>query len=352
MSSTQSVIPYFFFYGTIIILAGLLIFSKRIRKRENLTEKIFFRMVITGIAIWFLENIYVFMSIAGLTKGEGWVNVMPLAYALAEMLYAALTLQWLILVDSMVYKSPSHIKRRFKYAYIPILLGVVFAIFQYSCYYLEFFELETVLLLFDIVTALIALAQIAIVIQTYIVVHRYNKDRRVPLFLNLEVYVIPAVIGCILALLIHNDLPREFSYAVGIALTFIVASNRYRYIDDETGFYNRSFLELCEGQSGKRTFDASTAIVLKAEGHDAELVNIIKTGKPKNAEAIKLRDCVYMVTSGAQSEDAVKVFIKYIDMASSKSRQAFDVAPCIVSRQESETTGDFIKRAEKEADIK
>ncbi len=339
--SVEDIIAIVFGCVGFIILIAILAFSKELRARKHMSEKLFFRMIVTTFVADFFSVDFFWLDrmdnlkLAAVLQAGSFIAV--------EIMSFLVVIEWFIFVDYMVYKSPDHLKRRFKFTIIPVIIAVLLSICQYGAIFSRRFSEETGMKIFSVCLGLVWIIQIIIIIQAYVIVRRFRKERQIPLFLNLEVFAVPAIFGYIITY-ISSYTVRIVGFAIGLAATWFVVSTRYKYLDAETGFYNRSFLKLANNKAGKRVFDVSTAIILKAPGNGKELAHIIKDGKPINAEIIKLENDVYIVTSRNQSVGAIRMYLKYLDKASAACVPFFKVDSYNINRADNETVQDFVNR--------
>ena len=264
---------------------------------------------------------------------------------LSESTCTLLTLLWMIFVDYCVYKSPDHIKKRYMPYYILAGVGILFSavsIFSMIRSYLNMPLPMVVIMLLDTFIVM-PVIQLIFVITAYRIVAGHRKERRPPLFLRLSAFIVPVVIGCVLGVLVHSSL-RSLGFAIGLLLTLRIQGNRSRYIDPDTGFYNKDFLQLMYEHLEKNGYLKGICIVFSAPDRKDELIKAVGQLDYDNSEVFLFADGKVLLTTGEQKKEAVELIIRYVSAVASAADPPFAAYTDTIERSEGESAGSFTAR--------
>ncbi len=270
---------------------------------------------------------------------------------LSESTCTILTLLWMIFVDYCVYKSPGHIKKRYTPYYVVAGAGIVFSAVSILSILISYPDPSLVIIVIMLLDTFIVMPAIQVIfaIKAYRVVAGHRDERRPPLFLRLDVFIVPVVTGCVLGLLIHSSL-RSLGFAIGLLLTLRIQKNRSRYIDPDTGFYNKDFLQLMYEHLEKNGYLKGMGIIFSAPERTDELVKVVGQLDYDNCEVILLEGGKVLLTTGEQKKEAVELIIRYVSAVASAADPPFKINTDTIERSEGESAGAFASRIIETAD--
>lgn len=251
--------------AVIIMLAALVLLvllSPGLRTHKRVED----RLVFSECVLMIIALIFVIFTGIGTSYNTPlatflWIFSPPVQ----ELLYLLTILQWLIFVDYSLYRSPDRIRRRYKGAIIPILVVVGFDIFQCFLAYGPIERNDTALVVMYLAQIPKFVVEFAYIIFAIRLVVRYGKESRQPRLLRLSAFIIPFVIGVLFR---FYDLPMM---ALGVMLTYIAVIRRDTYLDHDTGFYNRSFLDFLSTYRDRKKYEGGNGILIHTEASKAKL---------------------------------------------------------------------------------
>ncbi len=274
-----------------------------------------------------------------------------LDYFLSESACTVLTLLWMLFVDYCVYKSPGHIKKRYFSYYVMAGIGILFSAVS-SCFTIKSLSEPA---LWAVVTMIIdtfvvlPVIQLIFVVTAYTIVAGYRKERRPPLFLRLDVFIVPVAIGCVLGVVIHESL-RSLGFAIGLLLTLRIQRNRSRYIDPDTDFYNKDFLQLMYEHMEKNGYLKEIGIIFSAPDRKDELLRAVGQLNYDNSEVFLLDDGKVLLTTEEQKKEAVELIIRFVSSVAQEADPPFEISADTIERKEGESAGSFTARIIETAD--
>ncbi|MCR5746113.1 MAG: hypothetical protein K6G03_00210 [Lachnospiraceae bacterium] len=270
---------------------------------------------------------------------EGWLDIFSyIEPSVEEILFLIALVQWLVFVDYSLYRSEDHIKRRYKNAIIPVILVLIVDIIQ--SYYISIRGIENereYLVMVILHFFKMAVALWYILNAVYLVV-KHRKETREPRFLKIEVFIIPYVLSALF---------RWYDAALltlGIILTFVLILRRDTYLDKETGFYNRKYLDYRGKYRDRKHYKGGNGILIYAKGHGKEMAEVLKDVSPSDSQIFTLGKDYFLLISEALRSSAVNMAVKTITEAAQTSGEAFTPEIITAKRGKDESASEFAAR--------
>lgn len=318
---------------------------------ENRTKRNMF-FVMCGLAI--LENalsvindiIYITVDIMYRFTDMIFLQILQLVDAfLSESSATVLILLWMLFVDFCVYKSQGHIKKRYPPYYILAGTGMLISGFSMICTLIMLPAPSVWIFVLGIIETFIILPVIQLIfaVRAYLIVTGYQRERRPPLFLRLDVFIIPVLAGCIVGNVLQSSF-ASLGFAIGLLLTWRIQGNRSRYMDQNSGFYTQDFLRVMYDHLEKRGYLNGKGVIFSAPGRTAELVNAVKQLENDNSELFLLEDGKVLITTGEQKEEAMELIIRFVQACVLANDPPFKVRSEIIERGEGESAAVFTDR--------
>ncbi len=318
--------------GTIILL---LILNKRIRKRKRPEDRFMFWECILVLILLGTE---IFQAFDGLLPVSAVYFFAGLASAVREFCYLLTILQWMVFVDYSLYRSPDHIRRRYKYAIFPILALMVMEVIQDIAIFGPY-EFTPAAFVFMYVLQFIKLAvELGYIIRAVLLVVRHRKETREPRFLSLGAFIIPFVLG------LEFRIYDASLIAFGVLLTCIAAGRRDRYLDYDTGFYNKEFLGFLSRYRDRKKYDGGNGILIRAEGRKEDMAKILKELRPEGSNVFFLGDDQFLILSESLRGSAVKMAVMTFTEAAESYEPPFTPVIRSASRKNGESAEAFADR--------
>ncbi|MCR5748401.1 MAG: hypothetical protein K6G03_11895, partial [Lachnospiraceae bacterium] len=280
-------------------------------KAERTDERMLRRMCISTIIYAALAMASFWMSYFSMySDAAGWAALID--EPLVELVNMLLLLEWLVFVDFTIFHSVDHIKRRYKQAVLHIVIVAVILISDSFVFYyadidnplfLDIWEKTLFLLIFAI--------EVLFVYRAYSMVRDYQKKMRPPLFLRLDLFVIPFFAGMVITLFTSISC-RALGYSIGILLTWMTMRNRYKYLDKESGFYNSDFLEVMVKNAEKQGYPGGSAIAFRLPGKGANLAKVLEDEAPEESLNIACGNDCFVMLAETGWEKALQLLIKRV----------------------------------------
>jgi len=220
------------------------------------------------------------------------------AYALAlisqtilEISIVGILYHWLLFVDYQLYSSRDHLIRHYKIHFMPvpvfILLHIINA-FTGILYTIDgSLRCERNLLCYVVVSLAVIL--------------RYRRENgSVKLF-----RAMPMVLPLVAAIAVSELTPQSFialGFAVGLVNIYIYLKRLWKYEDEESGFYNPSYLEYIKALEAKGDRGRDVVIRISGEGDNKAISEVLRQELPKEAEVIHMGEGRYLMFAGNKNK--------------------------------------------------
>ncbi|MCR5790295.1 MAG: hypothetical protein K6G83_10460 [Lachnospiraceae bacterium] len=316
------------------ILLAILLKDPHMKQRKRPEDRFMFSECIL-VLLLLASNLL--MNIADLTDA-GWPRIMYFVPLIEEILYLLTILQWMIFVDYSLYRSRDHIRRRYKHALIPVIVVAGSGIAQTVISIMTGEMTDAMIVSVYILEFCNFAVELGYILTAVILVKKYDKQNREPKFLRLEAFIIPFVLGTLFRLYDASFM------ALGIVLTYGSILRRDRYLDHETGFYNRDFLEYRGKYRDEKEYEGGNGILITAAGHGKEMAELLRKLKPAGALLFALGGDCFLLLSESIRGSAVKMAVMTITEAAEASEAAFTPEIRTAVRGREETAGAFAAR--------
>ena len=298
------------------ILIILMISSYLVRNRRHLSDKLFTAMIMITAGGCTIE------TIGFLCDGKVFPLCFPVYMLLNSLLYVsvlAVTFLWWMYVDLRLYHSRERIRRYWRFAFIPTLLGMIGVVINFR--WQIFFTIDESMIYHRkplgylyIVLALINLAGSIVVRQRFY--KNYGKTFFFPIFM----FLAPVFIGSSVQIFVYGISVAWSSVSLGLVGIYMTLQNELSYIDPLTRLYNRNYLTHILSDIARRQARAGGIIIdldyfkdiNDTFGHttgDAALVeaaNIINGSVPDEAITVRYAGDEFIVILRDASASAIK----------------------------------------------
>lgn len=319
----------------VIAIIVLIAVNRPLRERRTMDKKLIFSECVLVIC----QNVFQLLLIPLSEIDETWgIYTFDVLLTLTEPLYMLNILQWVVCVDYCLYRSEDHIKRAYRIIAVPMLAITAFQLIQ------NFLILsgvsKTLMWGFsdEFVQALKLGVEIGYIIYAVYIVKQYEKSSREPRFISLEVFIIPFVLG---SLVRFYDAPLM---ALGIILTYVVVSRRDKFLDSETGFFNKEFLDYRSSYRDLKQYTGGSGILIDAQGHGKSMATILKEIRPVGANVFILGKDLFLMMSEALRGSALKMAAMTISEAAETSDEPYTPVITTASRGKEESATQFANR--------
>ena len=342
-SQLNDFLAYSSFILSFIMTAVLLVFifiNPKLRRRERFEDRLMFWeciiVLILNVGDLIMEVIF--------HIEQPWVSTVSYIVAfVCEFLYMLAIFQWLVFVDYSLYRSKDHIRRRYKHAVIPIIAvmaaDIILSLVLFN------YGMETTFLNFitDIPYCAKLVIELGYIIIAVRLVKNYDKESKEPKFLSLSAFVVPFILGCLFRFY------DESLMALGIIMTYRAVIKRDRYLDQETGFYNRDYLGFLSEYRDKNELIGGNGILIDAKGHGRDMAGLLNEFKPDGSNIFALGEDRFLLLSESLRGSAVKMAVMTITEAAENGDEPYTPEIISIMRGSDETAEDFADRIIKSA---
>ena len=313
----------------------LLFINPKIRQRKRPEDRFMFWecvLVLILLGIEIAQEIYLHLP------HEVLPVFMSIAWAAVELCYMLTILQWMVFVDYSLYHSMDHVRRSYKFAVLPVLFVIAAEVIQDV---LLFCSDASGAAFFVFVYGL-QLAKLAVelgyIIKAIQLVSHHRKETREPRFLSLGAFIIPFVVGNLVR---YYDAPM---LTLGVLLTCIAVSRRERYLDRDTGFYNRQFLKFLSKYRDRKKYTEGNGILIKVPDREEVMAGILRDLKPGGSMVFVLEEKRFLIFSESLRGSAVKLAVKTFTEAAEACDPPFTPVFQTVKQQRMESAEAFACR--------
>ena len=348
--------------GLFIIIITIFLLKQK-SEHERLEDAMFLKVCLSA-AVFALFTIvrFVFILFTASLINTGLISV---SYYVMDMAYLFYALMWLIFVDATMYHSADGIRRRYSLALIPFVLLFIHILSVFiiqstmSRNFLEFTKTgayKYTIISGDIAVFISVVLGAYYMIRAFMIAYCYQNEVKQPVFLRLDVFIIPWCLGfiCLLTAVIPGLLHVPFRRlpdisalcaALSVFLTFCSMMNRFRYMDPDTGFYRQDFISFLPDYLKQRDYPINCVINITPLEKREEIAGMLKELKPDRSTVIESGDGGFLLLSDVDKPMAAKLFVRTLGDASIEKLGTESLKHSTLFRNENETVTDFLNRA-------
>ncbi|MCR5774008.1 MAG: hypothetical protein K6G42_02870 [Lachnospiraceae bacterium] len=341
-SSGDNTVDIIFFISSVTLLlvsaiamAFLLISNPNIRLRKRPEDRFMFW---ESVLVFILLSADLICSLTTFFDGK-WIDLLYyIVGSTEELCYMLVVLQWLVFVDYSLYRSMDHIRRRYRHAIIPIVIVMTADILQSGVYFVMGDLNGKMLDYMNILQYCKLGVELWYILIAVRLVKNHGKETRTPKFLRIEAFIIPFILSCLFRL-------YDASFVtLGIILTYGSIRRRDSYLDHDTGFYNREYLDYLGRYRDQKGYKGGSGMIITAKGHGKEIVELLRELKPSDSEVFVLGDDRFLLLSESVRSSAVDMAVRTLTEAAGASEDAFIPEIITAERRSDESAVGFMNR--------
>ena len=347
---------------SLIIMAFLLFASFKRRNSGQKEDRAFFLLVCLVTVFCVLCVIGNFMPVMFDPERSGrWMSVAVMATGneLPNLFSVLVAIGWLVFVDIAVYHSRDSILRRYAPNLIPIpaiLLLNVLAILNSWAFWtkgsiIEFMDVNRyggLIAIAEILVCMVSMA--AYMFYAHNVMYTYQKEMEQPVFLRLDVFIIPWFAAFVIDVLFLISV-YPLAHALALLFTYLAMRNRYRYLDRKTGFYNRASMDFLAAHMDRTGYGKGAAILFQTESGKEEAPKLLSSYKPEKSILLQLEEGEFLLFSDITNRPALKLLSDTVEMAAAQMSPPVEMKTRFWLRNRDEDTDSFIKRVLEESSV-
>ena len=321
-----------------LLILGLTIIPRKRDAVDGTRERMFF-------ALCLLSMINALGScVAYAVHGQSGSFFMSIELAAKTVLEVALLLmayQWLMYVDYMLYRSRDQLARRYKYFFLPILILLVLLLVNLFTGVLFTIQPDMSYRSTWVYYVLMAVEYIYFAFA-FGIIYQYSTKYKHSQVFRITPIIIPVILGTLVNILTDYS-ASPLGFAIGLVLLYFSFIDSFRYDDEKSGYYNRSYLVgLVEGnEKGADAFCG--AICFEASGDGAkELPEILRSELPAKSTIAHIDGGRYILLTRSRRMSDLG-FIA--DMVEDAAEGKVSISTQCFTRGKDQSAAAFIKEA-------
>lgn len=289
--SGESVVTIYLNSMAFFMVLGLCIISTRVKSHEYLGDRIFMDMCI-GVMVYAVFSTIEYLFIGPYFEKYYYIAFLSRTVAISTML--VLSYQLLLYVDFMMYGSRDYLYRKYWKAAIPIVICIALLVINIFTG-IVFYESEEGWVYHDtFLYYLILLVMAANFVASIVMAVKYNRNVGHLHFFHMTPMIIPYTVGMLLTIF-STFCAGPIGCAIGMTFIYFSLIERWRYDDEETGFYNRTYVDEVIRRSNKGQADYSIALTFEVAGSPEVLTDVLKGLLPREGEVVRLSNRSFLL---------------------------------------------------------
>ena len=215
-------------------VTAFILLNPELREHKRTDDRLLFFECVLVICMNLLDVLLIPLT----GSSQAWTGyAFVVSLTVIELLCLMIILQWLVFVDYSLYRSIDHIRRRYTHAVIPVVVLFILDLIQNVVLFGQKDAPEIMHVLARMIYFGERTVEMCYIVMAILLVKKHSRERREPRFIRLEAFIIPFVLGMLF---------RFYDGALislGIILTYGAVVRRDRFLNSDTGFYNRDFLD-------------------------------------------------------------------------------------------------------------
>ena len=296
--------------ASLLVITVLMLFSYMIRSHRGITLRLF-RAIGVCIAV---NSVMSFIYNAMYMQTAPWCHTVAMAAkTLRECAVLCTVMLWLVYVYHKLFSRKRKHVIMFRLALLPlavllILLGVnLFTGIMFT--FSGDNQLEPRLLLYILyAVAFVYFCSAAIIVRFY--------DRKTTKIRFLRIS--PMIISVIVASGTQFFTPYDIGilgYVAGLMLLHLSIAGEYRFVDEESGLYNRGYLAYLFDLALAGKNDTCSVLILEADGDLRAAFTILRRVLHQDGDVIRTEDKKFMMFSRESSRSTIQYLSSLVDEA-------------------------------------
>ena len=297
----------------LLAMAVLLFLSERMRRKKSTPLKLFHVLCLCVTANCITSFIYNAMYM----QPAPWCHTAAvIAKTAREFVVLATVALWLVYVDHKLYGEKNRHSAAIRIAFIPgAAIPVILIVNLFTGIAFTFSaanRLEAKPLLY-----IIFAVEFLYFCSSAVIVRRYDRKKMKVRFLHIS----PMIVCVVLASGTQFFTPYDIGilgYVAGIILLCFSMFGEYRYIDEESGMYNRGYLAYLFDLAIAGKGDTNSALILETDGGAAAAFSILRDTLHQDGDVIRVEDNKFLMFSKETSRSTLQYLISLVDEAAER----------------------------------
>lgn len=332
--------------AAVALMIVLMIRTKALAAEKSSVKRYFrgFSWIVLCMGALHLVQSYAALQIGGLTAEEfgrftvseqrGWY-LTAIAFFLIDIFFSAVFLcRWITFLSWFLYEDKDFIRRKSWAGFVPLIIGaavtgvsIPLALLTEQGY--RFYI--AAIIAFFVIRMIYFLMALRLLIE-------YKKQNGYLRFFNPWVFFVPVFAGWLLQDVFEWGFSALGS-TLGLMLLYTSIVAEERYLDRETGFYNRDFVNYLKELARKKKYAPCSAMffTLDSAAEMKDFSKILKKQLPKDCEPILRSDCEITVLTNVRKRSPLAMVMGDVQAET-------DVRTDCTLKKTKETTESFMDR--------
>ena len=286
---------------SLLVMILLLILADRLHKRENASMQILYYLSLCITA----TCIFSFICHAAYRKTAPiWHTAAFISRTLWEYMCFWIIINWVAFVTCKLFGPEKRRSRIFYLVTMPFMIftallvvnlftGIVFT-------YSADNRLET-----GILYTVIVATEFFYFIVTAVICHYYDRKSAKIRFLNIT----PMILSVSLAVSVQFFSPYQIDvlgFVIGVTLLYFSMVSEFRFVDEESGLYNRGYLAYLFDLALAGKNNARNALIMDAEGSLPPVFTILQEALHQNGDVIRAEERRFLLFTHTDSRSTLQ----------------------------------------------
>ena len=299
--------------AAILLMVVLLVLSERLRKRDTPSMRIY------GALCWLVlfTSVACFVFYAMYRNTAPWSrNVALFSRTIWNIFVLAVDYYWLSYIDFKLYG------KRIRKAYITVLKVLPLIVFSVLLFInlftgIVFTIAEDNSIQPKLLFRLLTMTEFLYFAASALIVWYFDRKTSKMRFLHIA----PMIISVAVALIPQYLSPYGtgiLGFVAGLTLLYFSMVDEFRYLDEESGLYKKSFLSFFTDQALSEKNWANSALILEADGYLPAAFEILRNTLHQNYDVIRMNEKKFLMFSKADHLSAMQLLSTHIEEAVKK----------------------------------
>ena len=309
----EAIVSCYIDVASFLVMILLLLLSERIRKHGNASLRVLFHLCVCITVLCVL----CFFCHATYKQPAAWYHTLALVSRTAgELLTFLIIILWIVFVNRKLYgeKRRHSLKNWLSFApFAPLSILLIVNLFTGIVFtYSEINAFEPKPLFY-----LIVAVEFGYFAASAIIAWHFDRKSTKKRFLHFT----PMLLSVAITMVIQCFVPYDtgiMGFAVGIALLYFSMVSENRFVDEESGLYNKGYLAYLFDLALAGKSDAQSALIIEAEGNLPACFEILRGALHQNGDVIRVENGKFLMFSNTGSRSKMQYISSLVEEAEEK----------------------------------
>ena len=299
--------------ASFLVMILLLLLAERLRRRGNTSLRIFYKLSVCVMAICICPFVYNAMY----RQPAAWCHTAAIiARTLRECIVLLIVTLWLVYVYHKLYGDKNRHAPVYRLVFLPLALFLVLLIvnlftgivFTYSASN-RFVPKPLMYIIFAVEFIYFAFSAV--------MVRYYDRKTMKARFLHVSPMIISIAIASSTQFFAPYDI-GILGYVMGITMLYFSMMEEIRFVDEESGLYNREYMDYLFDMALAGKNEAHSALILETDGSIPATFEILRDTLHQDSDVIRVEKKKYLVFSNTDSRSEIGYLSSRMDEAVEK----------------------------------